>query len=366
MQVLIAKSIPQWRKSAPIKNPNKRRREKNMKTLTKILAGAAVMAMTAGGAMAQDKLRIQTHFNAESTPGQLIQKFMEQVQAMSGLEIQMHWSSEVVAQNEVMGAASQGILDCDMGGITGNVGKDPGWQLAGDIMGGYDTPYQFLTWFYHEGGREVVQEHLYDPQDMHVVGFWLQGHESLSSTAPLAGFADLENWKFRSPPGLETEIFSSFGAKPVVMDFGEVPNALRTGIVDGADASTLNTNHYALSLFDIATHATFPGFHSMPSEQLSCNKRAWAALSDASRIAIELALQGIALDLALITAVRDGEAAVELTAAGVTLHDWSTEDRKAFREFAQSRWADWGAKSPAAQAVLDSHLAYMKKIGLVN
>ena len=337
-----------------------------MKTLTRILASAAVVAVTAGGAMAQDKLRIQTHFNAESTPGQLIQKFMEQVKTMSGLEVQMHWSSEIVGQTEVMGAASQGILDCDMGGITGNVGKDAGWMLAGDIMGGYDTPYQFLTWFYNEGGREVVQEHLYDPQDMHVIGFWLQGHESLSSTAPLAGFEDLKDWKFRSPPGLETEIFESFGAKPVVMDFGEVPNALRTGIVDGADASTLNTNHYALSLFDVASHATFPGFHSMPAEQLSCNKKAWDKLSDASKVAVEVALKGIALDLALITAVRDGEAAVELTEAGVTLHDWSVEDRKKFREFAQSRWADWGAKTPAAQAVLDSHLAYMKKIGLVD
>lgn len=330
---------------------------------------AAVGAFVAGSALAADnKLRIQTHFNAPSTPGKLIQKFIADVQEMSGgsLEIQMHYSSEVVAQNEVMGAASQGILDCDMGGITGNVGKDAGWQLAGDIMGGYDTPYQFLTWFYHEGGREVVQEHLYGPQDMHVIGFWLQGHESLSSTGPLAGFDDLKDWKFRSPPGLETEIFSSFGAKPVVMDFGEVPNALRTGIVDGADASTLNTNHYALGLFDVATHATFPGFHSMPSEQLSCNQKAWDKLSAGEQKAMELALKGIALDLALITAVRDGEAAVDLTNQGVTLHDWSVEDRKAFREFAQGRWADWGAKSPAAQAVLDSHVAYMKKIGLVE
>jgi TRAP-type C4-dicarboxylate transport system substrate-binding protein len=333
-----------------------------------LLAATAALGMIAAPALAADhKLRIQTHFSAESTPGKIIAQFIDDVTTMSdgALEIQMHYSAEVVAQNETLGAASQGILDCDMTGASGNVGKDAGWQFAGDIMGGYDTPYQFLTWFYHEGGREVVQEHLYDPQDMHVIGFWLQGHESLSSTAPLAGFDDLKDWKFRSPPGLETEIFSSFGAKPVVMDFGEVPNALRTGIVDGADASTLNTN-VALGLFDVASHATFPGFHSMPAEQLSCNRNAWGKLTEGQQKAIELALKGIALDLALTTAVRDGEAAVALTEQGVTLHDWSTEDRKAFREFAQSRWADWGAKSPAAQAVLDSHLAYMRKIGLVN
>ena len=339
-----------------------------MTTMTKYLVGAAVLALTAIPATAQDhKLRIQTHFGAESTPGQLIQRFIDEVQTMTGgaVEIQMHYSSEVVGQTEVMSAASQGILDCDMGGITGNVGKDAGWMLAGDIMGGYDTPYQFLSWFYHAGGREVVQEHLYDAQDMHVVGFWLQGHESLSSTAPLAGFADLKDWKFRSPPGLETEIFASFGAKPVVMDFGEVPNALRTGIVDGADASTLNTNAN-LGLFDVAKHATYPGFHSMPAEQLSCNKGAWAKLPASVQKAIEVSLKGIALDLALLTEIRDNETATRIQAEGVTLYDWSTEDRKAFRDFAQGRWADWGAKTPAAQAVLDSHMSFMRSVGLVN
>ncbi len=340
-----------------------------MKSATKAMLGAAALSVLAGPALSADhKLRIQTHFNAESTPGKLINRFIDEVQTMSdgALEIQMHFSSEVVAQNEVMGAAAQGILDCDMGGITGQVGKDAGWQLAGDIMGGYDTPYQYLAWLDHGGGREVVQSQLYDARDMHLVGFWLQGHESLSSTAPLAGFDDLKDWKFRSPPGLETEIFGSFGAKPVVMDFGEVPNALRTGIVDGADASTLNTNHFSLGLFDIAKHATFPGFHSMPSEQLSCNKKSWEKLPASIQKMIEVSLKGIALDLALLTEIRDAEAAVDLTNMGVTLHDWSTEDRKTFREFAQSRWADWGNKTPAAKAVMESHVAFMKKIGLIN
>lgn len=339
-----------------------------MKHFITALVGTTALCIAALPAMAQNhKLRIQTHFSAESTPGKLIGRFIDDVQTMTdgAVEIQMHYSSEVVAQTEVMKSASQGILDCDMGGLTGNVGKDAGWMLAGDMMGGYDTPYQFLSWFYHMGGREVVQKHLYDPNKMHIIGFWLQGHESLTSTKPLAGFEDLKDWKFRSPPGLETEIFSSFGAKPVVMDFGEVPNALRTGIVDGADASTLNTNK-SLGLFDVGKHATYPGFHSMPSEQLSCNKKAWEKLPASVQRAIEVALKGIALDLALQTEIRDNQVATQLQAEGVTLYDWSVEDRKAFRKFAQERWAEWGKKTPAAQAVLDSHLAFMKEIGLVE
>ena len=325
--------------------------------------GVALVAAPASSA--EHKLRIQTHFSSNSTPGELIAQFIDDVQTMSGgdIEIQMHYNSEVVAQNETLGAVSQGILDCDMTGISGNVGKDAGFQFAGDIMGGYDTPYQFLAWFHHAGGREIVQTQLYDPLNVQLIGLWLQGHESLSSTAPLADFASLKDWKFRSPPGLESEIFAAFGASPVVMDFGEVPNALRTGLVDGADASTLNTN-VSLGLFDVATHATYPGFHSMPTESLSCNKGVWEALPAHLQRIMEVALYRTALDLAMLTEIKDRQAAKDLTASGITLHDWSTEDRKAFREFARSRWADWQAKSPAAAAVVDSHTAFMSDLGL--
>ena len=339
-----------------------------MKRTGLALACAAAVTLIAVPAMAADyKLRIQTHFPAESTPGKIIAQFIDDVTTMSdgALEIQMHYSSEVVAQNETLGAASQGILDCDMTGASGNVGKDAGFQFAGDIMGGYDTPYQFLAWLDHGGGRAIVQSQLYDPLDMHLVGYWLQGHESLSSTRPLAGFADLKDWKFRSPPGLETEIFASFGAKPVVMDFGEVPTALRTGIVDGADASTLNTNQ-SLGLFDVATHVTFPGFHSMPTETLSCNKNAWGKLPASIQRMIEVSLKKAALDLAMLTEIKDKQAAREIAAAGVTLHDWSTEDRKQFRSFAKGRWEDWKAKSPAASALVDSHVRFMSDLGLID
>ena len=332
-----------------------------------IVVSIAAVLLAVPVLAADHRLRIQTHFSANSTPGELIAQFIDDVQTMSGgsLEIQMHYNSEVVAQNETLGAVSQGILDCDMTGASGNVGKDAGFQFAGDIMGGYDTPYQFLSWFHHGGGREIVQSALYDPLNVHLVGLWLQGHESLSSTSSLAGFDDLQDWKFRSPPGLETEIFASFGARPVVMDFGEVPNALRTGIVDGADASTLNTN-VSLGLFDVATNATYPGFHSMPTETLACNNNAWEALPVHIQRIVEVALYRTALNLAMLTEIKDKQAAKMLQEQGVTLHDWSQADRKAFRGFARERWAEWSSKSPAAMALVESHVNFMEELGLLK
>ena len=55
------------------------------------------------------------------------------------------------------------------------------------------------------------------------------------------------------------------------MDFTEIFTALETGIIDGADASGL-ANNVGLGLYDIVSHATYPGFHSMPSDHLACNQ----------------------------------------------------------------------------------------------
>ena len=229
--------------------------------LTSILASAALATVMAVPAYAADvTLRIQTHYASEHPSGKLAATFQDDVQTMSGgeIEIEMFYSSSVVGSVETFDAAVNGVLDCDMTGGGYQTGKNAAFQFVGDIMGGYDTPWQQLSWLYYGGGLEAAQE-LYHGEGMHLIGWWLYGQESLSSSKPITGPADLKDWKFRSPPGLETEIFAELGAKPIVMDFTEIFTALETGIIDGADASGL-ANNVGLGLYDLVKHATYPGF----------------------------------------------------------------------------------------------------------
>jgi TRAP-type mannitol/chloroaromatic compound transport system substrate-binding protein len=164
---------------------------------------------------------------------------------------------------------------------------------------------------------------------------------------------------------METEIFEQLGASPIVMDFGEVFTALTTGIVDGADYAALNTNR-SVGLYDIAKHATYPGWHSMPSDHLAINLDKWNELPPDLQQVITDALEKAAQDIAEQSLVENEQAAKELTAEGITLHDWSDEDVKAYREFAQGVWLEWAEKSPLAKQAVDSHIAYMKKTGLLG
>ena len=327
-----------------------------------LLAGTALLA---GAASAQTTtLRIQNQQSPESVSGKLITEFVDQVETMSGgsLDIEMFYSSAVVASAETFGAAANGILDCDMTNGSYQTGRDAAFQFVADTMGGYDTPMQYLAWLQYGGGREAVNE-LYNAHGMEFVGAYLGGQESMNSTKPLAGIEDLKGWKFRSPPGMESEIFAALGSTPIVMDFTEIFTALETGIIDGADASTL-ANNVGLGIYDIAKHTTYPGFHSMSSDHLACNKTVWDGLTDAQRGILTSAMDSLAMKLVMNTLVQNGEAVTALPDQGVTLHDWSAEDRAAFRAAAIGRWDEWAQKSPATQQLVDSHKAFISRIGL--
>lgn len=335
--------------------------------LKSLLMTAVAGATLAGAAFAEDvTLRIQTHYATEHPTGKMLAQWVDDVQTMSGgeISIEMFYSSSVVATVETFDAAINGILDCDATGGAYQTGKNPAFQFVGDIMGGYDTPWQQYSWLYYGDGYDAAQE-LYNAQGMQLIGWAVYGQESFASSKPLAGPEDLVGWKFRSPPGMETEIFEKMGASPIVMDFTEIFTALETGIIDGADASGL-ANNVGLGLYDIVKHANYPGFHSMPSDHLACNQGVWEGLTEQQRRIIETAWQKLSFQIAMLNEKANTEAAAMLKEQGVTLYDWSAEDKAAFRVAAQAAWDDWATRSPEAAALVESHKGYLRQLGLVK
>jgi TRAP-type C4-dicarboxylate transport system substrate-binding protein len=310
-------------------------------------------------------LRIQTHHSAEAVPGRIFLALCDDITQMSGGQIQIEpfTSASVVKSVETFDAASTGILDGDMTGAPYITGKDPAFQFLGDLLGGYTDPEQMQAWLELGGGREIADP-LYARFNMHLVGFWGDPTESLLATTPIPDLASLKDWKFRCPPGMETEIFAKLGSKPVVMDFGEVFTALQTGVVDGADAGTL-TNNKSIGAYEIAKYTTYPGFHSMPQDHLAINKDKWDSIPPELQRIIEVALKKAAFDRVIMTQYRNEVDAAELREQGVTLLAWDEDQKRQYREVAQEVWADWGTRSDAAKQAYESHIEFMTKIGLI-
>ena len=334
-----------------------------------LLASAIAVALAMGTAQAQDaektKLRIQTHFATETLSGEMASQFIDDVTVMSGgdIEIEMFYAGAVVKATETFDAAATGILDCDMTGGAYQVGKNPAFQFAGDLTGAYADPWQQYSWLLHGDGYAALNK-LYNPLDMQFVGWWIPGPESLVSTKSFAGIDDLDGWKFRAPPGVVTNIFDRLGASPIVMDFNEIFTALETGIIDGADASTI-ANNVGLGLYDIAKHTNYPGFHSMPADHLACRKDIWEEMPEAHRRILTVAMQALALKTTTKQGIEMEKAAVELRENGVTLSAWSEEDLATYREAVTETWVEY-ATTPEAKELLAAHLDFLKEIGAVK
>ena len=337
-----------------------------LKLITKLTAAIAVVAIALFGSAHAKTLKIETHFTASSPNGEVAAQFAKNVEKFSGgsLKVQMFYSSSVTGKSaEVFNSAQTGIIDCDMTGAGYQTGKNAAFQFAGDVMGGYDNPYQQYEFLNFPGAQEAVDA-LYNKYGMTLIGWWIPGHESLISSRPIPDVASLKDFKFRSPPGMESMIFTALGAKPIVMDFGEVPTALQTGLIDGADYSSLATN-YAGGHYEQNKYATYPGFHSMPADHLACNTKVWNKLKPHEKGAMLAAIEICGRTITSLVERKNAEAVKALNEMGVTLHDWSKEDRAKFRQAALGAWEEWKTKSPEAAALIEIHKAYMKANGIL-
>ena len=337
-----------------------------LKLITKITAAIAVVSIALFGSANAKTLKIETHFTASSPNGEVAAQFAKNVEKFSGgsLKVQMFYSSSVTGKSaEVFNSAQTGIIDCDMTGAGYQTGKNAAFQFAGDVMGGYDNPYQQYEFLNFPGAQEAVDA-LYNKYGMTLIGWWIPGHESLISSKPIPDVASLKDFKFRSPPGMESMIFTALGAKPIVMDFGEVPTALQTGLIDGADYSSLATN-YAGGHYEQNKYATYPGFHSMPADHLACNTKVWNKLKPHEQGAMLAAIEICGRTITSLVERKNAEAVKALKEMGVTLHDWSREDRLKFRQAALGAWEEWKKKSPEAAALIEIHKAYMKANGIL-
>ena len=105
----------------------------------------------------------------------------------------------------------------------------------------------------------------------------------------------------------------------------------------------------------------------MANLQTIINKRVWDKMSASEKAAMESLTYSI-----WASKLRDSrlegldQVAKDKAAGDLTIINWSTEERKKFREIAVESWNAFAAKSPLAKEALESNLSYMKKIGLLD
>lgn len=332
-----------------------------------IFATAAAMAI-ASFASAQDSydLKFQSSDNSGTASFEVQQAWAAHVGELSGgrIKVEMLPVGSIVEYNETLDAVGAGILGGHITDSSYFTGKDPAFALIGNPVGAYSSPEE-LRAFFTEGGGTALYNEILNPYGVQFIGPAAQTPESIPSKVPIDGVEDLKGVKIRAPEGMVQSTFAAAGASPVNLPQSEVFTSLDKGVISAADATTLATNQ-SMGLHDVAKHPIYPGFHSLPLNEVSINKGIWDEMSEEDRRILTESVVWYADELAARIRARDEAVAEELRAGGeVTLHEWSEDEKKKFRQIAQEQWQAYAGQSENAQKVYDALSSYLQSQGLL-
>lgn len=337
-----------------------------MNTPLKLVAGflGATLAMSAMAA--EYTFKFQSSDPSGVKNFEIQQQWADRVERMTGgrVEINLLPVGSVVGHTETLGAMKMGVLDGHIS-VTGYFsGKDPAFGLIGNTVGAWSSPSQLINYIYYGGGYELMNE-LYKPYGVKFIGGAATGLESLVSKVPLDGVADLKGLKLRAPEGLVQSVFAAAGAAPVNLPGSEVYTALSKGVIDAADYTVFSTNQQA-GLNDIAPNPVYPGFHSLPLVEIAMNLKEWNKLPDDIQAIMSTSVRDFAHDISTQLAMADVAAVKKARKdPNITIHNWSDEERKKFREIARKQWKIYAEQSPNAEKVYKSVTTYLESQGLL-
>ena len=335
-------------------------------------AGAALVAagftFSVFSAHAQEYvLKFQSSDPAGTPTFQIQNEWAKTIEGLTNGRVTMEMLpvKSVVEYSETLDAVAAGILDGHVTDMSYWAGKDPAFALLGNPVGAWASPNQMLTFMHYGGGIELANEIL-EPYGVHMFGVVAPGLESFVSKVPLNGVDDLEGLKMRAPEGLVQEIFAAAGAAPVNLPFSEVFTSLDKGVIDAADATVFAGNQEA-GLNDVAPHPVYPGFHSLPTIEVSMNKATWDSMPADLQAILKVAARDLAFRELAELAMKDQQAVkTALQNPDVQIHNWSAEERAKFRQIAINQWTKVAERSENAQKVYDTLVAHLSAQGLLG
>lgn len=168
------------------------------------------------------------------------------------------------------------------------------------------------------------------------------GARSFYSQKPINTPADVEGLKIRVMNNdLYTSMISAMGGNPSPMAFAEVQQALKTGVVDGAEnnfPSFKNVGHY-----EVTTHYSLSE-HLIIPECICVNTAKFDKLSPELQDAVRGAAQEAAVYQRELWAVQSEQARKDVEAAGVKVNEIA--DKGPFQEAMVKVYDDYLAANP--------------------
>jgi TRAP-type transport system periplasmic protein len=328
-------------------------------TLRKMAFALSALAIAAGSALAQERLRIAGNFAADHSSSVAMQQFKKEVDTASKGALIIE-----VFDNQQLGGAQENVTQTRAGTI------DMMWVgmafLSRTVpeLEAVSLPFMFPS-------REVAYKVMDGPavdlieDKMASKGFVSLGFMELglrqvtNSQKPVRTMADLKGMKIRMQP-IETHLatFKALGANPLPMDIKEVYSALEQKVIDGQD------NPFSLILasrfYEVQKHVSNTG-HFFDFIAVAANKKKFDALTPDKQKIIRAAMTNAIAWQRSIAAKADTDALAELQKKGMTYTEMPASERALMKQTTSHVVDD--VKKRLGAAFVEQVLAEVKKAG---
>ena len=307
-----------------------------------ILAAASVAALAlAGPASAQSPIVIKfSHVVASNTPkGAATEKFKELAEKYTDgkVKVEIYPNSTLYKDKEELEALQLGAVQM----------LAPSNSKFGPIgvreFEVFDLPYilpdlatlRKVT----DGPLGAKLLKLLEPKGMTGLAYWDNGFKEMTANKKLVTPEDYKSLKFRiqSSKVLEAQ-FRSLGSIPQVMAFGEVYQALQTGVVDGQENTA--SNMYSQKMHEVQKYMTITN-HGYIGYVVVVNKKFWDGLPADIRTQLEKAMKEATAFGNSRSAQENDDALAEIKKAGKTeIVTLTPEQDAAMRKAMEPVYAD--------------------------
>jgi tripartite ATP-independent transporter DctP family solute receptor len=229
--------------------------------MTALAVGVAVAGMT-GGAAAEIVLKLNGLHEPTHPAAMTHEYFAERVEELTNGEIQIE-----VHHSRALGDAVESVQSIRNGTIAFFDVSASNLNQVVPKMDMLSLPYLFKNarhyWWYLNSDRAAAFVQELEDKGIVVLGYIDSGARSFFTQEPVRSVADLDGMKIRTMASpVAVSMMEALGGTGVPIAWGELYNALQTGVVDGAEnnhPSLISMKFYEVSkYYTVDEHARIP------------------------------------------------------------------------------------------------------------
>ncbi|MDU8912546.1 TRAP transporter substrate-binding protein [Aestuariicoccus sp. MJ-SS9] len=322
-----------------------------------IFAAGTALALSGGVASAQTQWVLSTAWGANNFHVESAVAFADAVrEATDGsVDITVHPSGELgVGATEKLSSVENGIIQMADMLLFLQAGEAPflGIDTLPYLIQGQD---EMKTWLDVAG---PTYDAIFAEHNQKVLYYVPWPSPGIYTRQAVVSADDIAGQRIRAFNATSFEFLERLGAAPVELPFGELAAAVAAGTVDGAATSTSTGANSKLYQF---TDHFNPLNWSMSPDAVTVNLDAWNALTDEERATIEALADEMEAEFWAVSAAEDQAKTAILVENGMTVSTADDSLTAKMAEAGKAMWADFFAKVPEAEAVVDAYAAEVGK-----